>query len=138
MSAKTESQEEPVIVKETTPLSFDGEIYFPPVLDVWRAWSRVAAIPDALIGSKDPAGVTISAINLQQTGDGQAMLLMAKGKSKTGQKVAFHRAATAASALYEFNGRFQSGHIDWRDERPWQGTNNGQAEQLTPLPPPAP
>ena len=100
MSAKTESKPKPIDVSEKTPICLNGQVFFPAVISVWRTWAKVAAIPDAILGSKDAAGVTLTAITLRQPSNGEGILLVSTGTSRSGKKVAFHRATSAADCLH--------------------------------------
>ena len=134
MSAKTESEPKPIEVSEKTPICLDGQVFFPAVISVWRTWAKVAAIPDSILGRKDAAGVTLSAITLRQPSSGEGILLVSTGTSRDRKKVAFHRAATAADCLHQFAERFRLNKVAWRDEKPFSGEDNGQMEKLPPLP----
>lgn len=135
MSARTTTQPEPITVSDDTALLLNGQVYKAAVISVWRTWSRVAAIPDAILGEKDPGGCRLTSLALRVPANGTGILLIAKATAKTGDKVGFHRAESAADALHQFASRFHAGKVSWRDEKPFSEGTNGDATSLPSLPP---
>lgn len=135
MSARTPKLQEPISIPDDREFQLNGQIFKGAVISVWRTWSRVASVPDAILGQKDPGGNRLTSVQLRLPGSGTGILLIAKATAKAGEKVGFHRADSAAVAIHEFGQRFHAGTVSWRDEKPFSGDDNGQVSSLPPLPP---